>query len=58
MGKVYDDAGAALEGLLSDGMMIAAGGSGLCGIPELLIGAIRGFGGDGADGGVEQRRGR
>ena len=41
MGKVYGDAASALEGLLSDGMMIAAGGFGLCGIPELLIGAIR-----------------
>ena len=39
--KVYGDAASALEGLLSDGMMIAAGGFGLCGIPELLIGAIR-----------------
>ncbi|WP_445945075.1 CoA transferase subunit A [Rhizobium sp. CB3060] len=31
----------ALDGLLSDGMFIAAGGFGLCGIPELLIDAIR-----------------
>ena len=39
--KVYDTAGAALDGLLFDGMTIAAGGFGLCGIPELLIDAIR-----------------
>jgi 3-oxoacid CoA-transferase subunit A len=39
--KVYPDAGAALDGLLFDGMFIASGGFGLCGIPELLIGAIR-----------------
>lgn len=41
MNKIHDDAGSALEGLLFDGMLIAAGGFGLCGIPELLIGAIR-----------------
>ena len=39
--KVYDNAAAALDGLLFDGMTIAAGGFGLCGIPELLIAAIR-----------------
>ena len=41
MKKVYASAEAALDGLLHDGMFIAAGGFGLCGIPELLIGAIR-----------------
>jgi 3-oxoacid CoA-transferase subunit A len=41
MTKVYPDARSALEGLLFDGMLIAAGGFGLCGIPELLIAAIR-----------------
>ena len=41
MKKVYDNAAAALDGLLFDGMTIAAGGFGLCGIPELLIAAIR-----------------
>ena len=41
MKKVYTSAAAALEGVLFDGMLIAAGGFGLCGIPELLIGAIR-----------------
>ena len=40
MKKVYASADAALDGLLKDGMMIAAGGFGLCGIPELLIEAI------------------
>ena len=39
--KIYPDAAAALEGLLDDGMMIMAGGFGLCGIPEKLIAAIR-----------------
>ena len=41
MKKIYPSAGAALDGLLFDGMLIAAGGFGLCGIPELLIAAIR-----------------
>src|SRR4028119_2520100 len=41
MNKVYPDARSALDGLLFDGMLIAAGGFGLCGIPELLIAAIR-----------------
>ena len=38
--KTYPDADAALDGLLCDGMLIAAGGFGLCGIPERLIAAI------------------
>src|SRR5260370_33929739 len=41
MNKVYPDDDAALAGLLRDGMTIMAGGFGLCGIPELLIVAIR-----------------
>src|ERR1700732_3679803 len=41
MKKVYPDAKAALAGLLQDGMLIMAGGFGLCGIPETLIYAIR-----------------
>jgi 3-oxoacid CoA-transferase subunit A len=41
MNKVYPDAKAALAGLLKDGMLIMAGGFGLCGIPETLILAIR-----------------
>ena len=40
MNKVYGNAAEALDGLLSDGMLIAAGGFGLCGIPELLIDAL------------------
>ncbi|WP_306115468.1 MULTISPECIES: CoA transferase subunit A [unclassified Roseovarius] len=40
MKKVYGSASEALDGLLHDGMLIAAGGFGLCGIPELLIDAI------------------
>jgi 3-oxoacid CoA-transferase subunit A len=41
MKKIFKDADAALEGFLFDGMLIAAGGFGLCGIPELLIAAIK-----------------
>ena len=41
MQKVYSTAADALDGLLFDGMTIAAGGFGLCGIPENLIAAIR-----------------
>jgi 3-oxoacid CoA-transferase subunit A len=40
MNKLYPDAAAALDGLLRDNMLIAAGGFGLCGIPERLIDAI------------------
>jgi 3-oxoacid CoA-transferase subunit A len=42
--KVRSTAGAALEGLLFDGMTIMAGGFGLCGIPENLIAEIRAAG--------------
>ncbi len=41
MQKVYGSATEALEGVLTDGMLIAAGGFGLSGIPELLLAAIR-----------------
>jgi len=41
MKKVYPNAKAALAGVLKDGMLIMAGGFGLCGIPETLIHAIR-----------------
>ncbi|MBW0144581.1 CoA transferase subunit A [Sphingomicrobium clamense] len=41
MKKLYDSAEAALDGLLRDDMLIAAGGFGLCGIPERLLDAIR-----------------
>jgi 3-oxoacid CoA-transferase len=40
MDKVFASATTALDGLLTDGMTIAAGGFGLCGIPENLIGAL------------------
>jgi 3-oxoacid CoA-transferase subunit A len=38
--KIFADARSALDGLLFDGMTIMAGGFGLCGIPETLIGEI------------------
>ncbi|WP_299679717.1 CoA transferase subunit A [uncultured Roseobacter sp.] len=41
MTKIYDTASSALDGVLRDGMLIAAGGFGLCGIPELLLQAIK-----------------
>jgi 3-oxoacid CoA-transferase subunit A len=41
MKKVYPSAREALAGVLKDGMLIMAGGFGLCGIPEALILAIR-----------------
>jgi 3-oxoacid CoA-transferase subunit A len=41
MKKLYTDAAAALDGLLKDDMLIAAGGFGLCGVPERLLDAIR-----------------
>ena len=40
MSKVHPDAVSALDGLLKDGITIAAGGFGLCGIPENLIQAL------------------
>ena len=40
MNKVYGSAEEALDGVLHDGMLIAAGGFGLCGIPELCIDAL------------------
>jgi 3-oxoacid CoA-transferase subunit A len=39
--KVYPDAKSALDGVLKDGMMVMSGGFGLCGIPSVLIEAIR-----------------
>jgi 3-oxoacid CoA-transferase subunit A len=41
MNKIRATAAEALDGLLHDGMTMAAGGFGLCGIPELLIEAIK-----------------
>jgi 3-oxoacid CoA-transferase A subunit len=42
--KIYPNAESALDGVLFDGMTIAAGGFGLCGIPERLIDAIQASG--------------
>ena len=44
MKKVYGSASEAMDGLLFDGMFIAAGGFGLCGLPENLLNAIRAAG--------------
>ncbi len=41
MKKIFENADKALNGVLFDGMLIAAGGFGLCGIPELLISGIK-----------------
>ncbi len=41
MNKLYPDARSALDGLTHDGMLLAIGGFGLCGIPEALIAALR-----------------
>src|SRR5580658_8215886 len=41
MNKLWPDARAALEGIVQDGMLLAVGGFGLCGIPEALILALR-----------------
>ena len=41
MDKVFPDPYTALDGLIEDGMTLAVGGFGLCGIPENLILALR-----------------
>ncbi len=41
MNKLYPNAQQALDGLVEDGMTLAVGGFGLCGIPEALIEALR-----------------
>jgi 3-oxoacid CoA-transferase subunit A len=41
MSKLWPDARAALDGIVKDGMLLAIGGFGLCGIPEALIVALR-----------------
>lgn len=41
MKKLYPNAAAALDGILRDGMLIASGGFGLCGLPERLLDAVR-----------------
>ena len=40
MKKIYPSAAAALDGIVHDGMLLAVGGFGLCGIPELLTDAL------------------
>ena len=47
MKKIYENATEALADLLHDDMLIAAGGFGLCGIPELLLQAIKDHGAKG-----------
>src|SRR6202789_1118407 len=44
MNKLWPSAAAALEGIVQDGMLLAIGGFGLCGIPEALILALRNTG--------------
>jgi 3-oxoacid CoA-transferase subunit A len=39
--KIYPSAAKALEGIVSDGQLLAVGGFGLCGIPEALIDALK-----------------
>ncbi|AKX58964.1 CoA transferase subunit A [Thiopseudomonas alkaliphila] len=41
MNKVYASAAEAMAGVIEDGMTLAVGGFGLCGIPEALIDALR-----------------
>jgi 3-oxoacid CoA-transferase subunit A len=41
LNKIYPNAASALDGVLRDGMLIASGGFGLCGIPDRLLDAIR-----------------
>ena len=42
--KLFPDATAALDGLLRDGLLIACGGFGLCGVPERLLAAVQASG--------------
>lgn len=41
MNKIFPSARAALDGIVRDDQLIAVGGFGLCGIPEVLIDALR-----------------
>ena len=41
LNKLYPDARTALADIVYDGMLLAIGGFGLCGIPEALIAALR-----------------
>lgn len=42
--KIFANAETALEGLLFDNMTLMSGGFGLCGIPEVLVGAVQASG--------------
>jgi 3-oxoacid CoA-transferase subunit A len=42
--KIFSDATSALAGILKDDMVIMSGGFGLCGIPDVLIEAVRASG--------------
>ena len=44
MNKIYASAAEALDGIVENGMTLAVGGFGLCGIPEALIDALRATG--------------
>ncbi|MEO6718126.1 MAG: CoA transferase subunit A [Novosphingobium sp.] len=44
MKKLYPNAQAALDGVIKDGLLIASGGFGLCGIPERLLDAVQASG--------------
>src|ERR1700685_2593882 len=44
MNKLYRSAEEALHGITRDGMILAVGGFGLCGIPEQLLEALRATG--------------
>jgi 3-oxoacid CoA-transferase subunit A len=47
MSKIFANAAAALEGVIANEILVAAGGFGLCGIPERLLDAIRDSGATG-----------
>jgi len=44
MNKLYPDAATALADIVADNQVLAVGGFGLCGIPEMLIDALRATG--------------
>ncbi len=47
MNKIYPSAKEALEGVVEDGVMMAVGGFGICGIPEALIAGVKAKGSKG-----------
>lgn len=44
MSKIFPNAEAALEGVIANDLLVAAGGFGLCGIPERLLDAVKASG--------------